>query len=420
MTLLSLPFWATLQAETDVVKPLTILGPENAVCAGKSVELKATGGQNFEFIWSPGNLFNFPDRSVVQVTVNQTTTVKVVRIHKINMSRDSAYFTIRINEKKTEIRGNTYICSGDSSFLKIDTKYTRPIWSTGERSYGIWVKTPGIYSVVANEGCIAVKGELFVSSKTKPVARIMPDRSTDLCLGQKVVLTSFSPDHPSWSTGETAKSIVVSTDKNITLTNSNECGVATEEISVKVRHVNAHFTTDEYKGEAPLKINFYNSSEKASRYSWYLNGQLFSEEQDPDLLLSEPGFYKVRLIAFNQWGCRSDMIYDHFQVTEPRDRVVQTPGAINDHVIFPNSFSPNGDGLNDEFAIQTRGVSHVEIRVFDRWGQLIYQEEGFSPMWSGKDKSGNEVSNGKYLLQVNYMEQNGDRNSITSTIHVIR
>ena len=234
VTLFSLSFWGTLQAETDVIKPLTIVGPENAVCAGQAVELKATGGQFFEFFWSPDNLFDFPHRDVVKVTVNQTTTVKVVRIHRVNMRRDSAFFTIRINKKKTEILGSNYICSGDSSYLKIDTKYTRPIWSTGERTHGIWAKTPGIYSVVANEGCLAVKGELFVSSKTKPVARIMPNRSTDLCLGQKVILQSFSPDNPSWSTGETSKSIVVSTDQNIILSNSNECGVASEGIDVRV------------------------------------------------------------------------------------------------------------------------------------------------------------------------------------------
>ena len=187
-----------------------------------------------------------------------------------------------------------------------------------------------------------------------------------------------------------------------------------------MRHVNAHFTTDNYKGEAPLKINFYNSSEKASRYAWYLNGQLFSEETNPQLLLSETGFYEVKLVAFNQWGCRSEMTYDHFRVNEPSAVVSQNPNGINDHVIYPNSFSPNGDGLNDEFEIQTHGVTHVEIRVFDRWGQLIYQEEGTQPIWNGKDKNGNEVTNGQYLLQVNYQILGGDRNSITSPIHVIR
>jgi len=51
-------------------------------------------------------------------------------------------------------------------------------------------------------------------------------------------------------------------------------------------------------------------------------------------------------------------------------------------IYFPNAFSPNGDGINDRFTLfgDTPNVEEIEsLRVFDRWGSLLFENNNFQP-----------------------------------------
>ncbi len=46
-------------------------------------------------------------------------------------------------------------------------------------------------------------------------------------------------------------------------------------------------------------------------------------------------------------------------------------------VFIPNSFTPNGDGLNDHFYVSGKGIARVKsMQVYNRWGQLVYESNG--------------------------------------------
>ncbi|HYG15705.1 MAG TPA: gliding motility-associated C-terminal domain-containing protein, partial [Bacteroidia bacterium] len=51
---------------------------------------------------------------------------------------------------------------------------------------------------------------------------------------------------------------------------------------------------------------------------------------------------------------------------------------------IPNAFSPNGDGLNDTFAITGENISHINLQVFNRWGERVFNGSGISPAWDGR------------------------------------
>lgn len=54
---------------------------------------------------------------------------------------------------------------------------------------------------------------------------------------------------------------------------------------------------------------------------------------------------------------------------------------------IPNAFSPNNDGLNDFWAIETRNVKQIDLKVFNRWGQLVYKSKDKNFKWKGNGES---------------------------------
>ncbi|MET4080115.1 gliding motility-associated-like protein [Pedobacter sp. UYP30] len=54
-------------------------------------------------------------------------------------------------------------------------------------------------------------------------------------------------------------------------------------------------------------------------------------------------------------------------------------------IIIPSAFSPNGDGVNDTWTIAAAGAfDHAKIKVFNRYGNLVYQNQGIFTSWDGK------------------------------------
>lgn len=54
-------------------------------------------------------------------------------------------------------------------------------------------------------------------------------------------------------------------------------------------------------------------------------------------------------------------------------------------VVIPNSFTPNGDGINDTWSIEgLNSYSESVTQVFNRYGNIIFQSKGYSKAWDGK------------------------------------
>lgn len=83
---------------------------------------------------------------------------------------------------------------------------------------------------------------------------------------------------------------------------------------------------------------------------------------------------------------------------------------------IPNAFTPNGDGINDNWNIPAIGVHPAfEIRVYGRFGQLVYFAKNAMQPWDGRLK-GSPLPMGVYFYQINL---NGERN-VKGSIMLIR
>jgi len=88
----------------------------------------------------------------------------------------------------------------------------------------------------------------------------------------------------------------------------------------------------------------------------------------------------------------SDTLIAHFKLKE----------IIPQTVYMPSSFTPNGDNLNDLFEVfHSETVVLGNVKVYDRWGQVMYNAESLDEKWDGK-VSGKPVMAGLYYFVVNY------------------
>lgn len=93
---------------------------------------------------------------------------------------------------------------------------------------------------------------------------------------------------------------------------------------------------------------------------------------------------------------------------------------------LPNVFTPNDDGVNDHFRPKKgwQFVDRIRFKVYNRWGQLVYETTDPEIMWDGTDKdSGNDLSAGTYFYDATiFLNKLEDEPSITKsgTIQLIR
>lgn len=75
----------------------------------------------------------------------------------------------------------------------------------------------------------------------------------------------------------------------------------------------------------------------------------------------------------------------------------------SDSLEIPNIFTPNGDGVNDEFYVKYNGLRTFQIWVYDRWGNKVYESTYADFRWNGKDiHTGALLADGNYPYVVEY------------------
>lgn len=149
-------------------------------------------------------------------------------------------------------------------------------------------------------------------------------------------------------------------------------------------------------------ISFSNisSGTRPLAYQWNFGTEAgtYVTTENPGYTYEAAGSYVVQLIATNGFGC-SDTAY-------------QTVVIEDDIVIYvPNSFTPNGDGVNESFYAQGIGIEEKDfsMMVFNRWGEKIFQSSSLSEAWNGKVNGNTLLDNETFIWKILYKSGSGDR-----------
>ena len=89
------------------------------------------------------------------------------------------------------------------------------------------------------------------------------------------------------------------------------------------------------------------------------------------------------------------------------------------NLYVPNAFTPNGDGKNELFTVVAPDLRNPELRIYDRWGELLYQTLNIDEGWDGTFK-GSPVPEGVYVFVVTGIGTEGDPLTRSGTVTVIR
>ncbi|MBQ3617588.1 MAG: PKD domain-containing protein [Bacteroidales bacterium] len=180
-------------------------------------------------------------------------------------------------------------------------------------------------------------------------------------------------------------------DYEVTLTAYGDCGAAST--TSKTIHVyaqpSAGFTQNAdtlYEGQA---LHLSSVSEGGAYYAWDFGDGKKSDEKHPVHNYEFGGTFTISLIVTSPNSC-SDTAFVKNAVT-----VIKSP-----IVVFPNAFTPDGDGLNDIFLPVHGDISQFKIFIFDKKGQLMYKGTDITEGWDGT-RNGHPCPTGVYVYKAN-------------------
>ena len=400
----------TLGIFIPVIKPkeITIVPANPEICLGENVQLQASFSGEGEIKWSPEQNISCLECKNPRVNPTSSTSYTITVTEKGCPSSKSVPISV-LQPPLMPLAVNPTICRGDSItlFLANPEPGVTYRWVSAQipnldatiARLRVAPTSNTTYSLTAQRGrCPSVTAQTTVNV-IQPADVTVP-AAQRVCPGQSVTLTA-SGSAPSgvqqsflwtWNNGQnsstgatlTVNNLRQSTVFNMTYTYGPNCGVVTKSVQVTVESVPAINGFVFNPAEAPMdgvvlgtavtvSAQLTPPSPSGVTYSWKANnesipGTASSVQHTPS---ADPTTYTLT-IKTNSGGCE-------VSATSPPIRVLQPEFDI------PNAFTPDGDENNDFFRVVFTGNIQIkELRVWNRWGQTVYNNDNGAQGWDGK------------------------------------
>lgn len=137
------------------------------------------------------------------------------------------------------------------------------------------------------------------------------------------------------------------------------------------------------------------------------DGQSFSSA-DFTMEFSNPGTYTIEQFVSTVNGC----------VDSTTAEVIVEPITL---AFVPNTFTPNEDDVNDSWKPILSYIKNYQVRIFDRWGDLLYYGDDIYKGWNGRvNNSGTMVKSGQYFYKIEYVDAQGVDKELYGTVNLVR
>lgn len=379
------------------------------VCEGQPVSLSAILGNGYK---SPQVQWQFGTDTITWNNLNGETGTSVA--FNSVQSSDSGWYRILVAENGNislpncriasaptpihvwlpqpfTVTSEAAVCEGDTLQLSVPAglayQWEGPNGFTSDQQVisfpDVTSDKAGTYNVIRTTrgGCYTQAQKMISVQKNDLIVSIASD--SVFCQGTQVTLDAANIGATyQWNTGAQTPTIMVDTPGNYQVIVNK--GVCQKTDSVSVREilkpvVNLGNDTTICYGE-PYTLNV--SYPDVTNYLWQDGTTV------PIYTVSQSGTYSVLLS--NQCGNATGVIH------------IKTEECANE-LLFPTAFSPNGDGMNDYFkAKKLLQITNYELRIFDRWGRLVFQTNDPDRGWDGTNH-GRFLPVGTYVWAAHYI-----------------
>ncbi|MBK9327903.1 MAG: gliding motility-associated C-terminal domain-containing protein [Sphingobacteriales bacterium] len=273
------------------------------------------------------------------------------------------------NQLNVNLGRDTFICTGANITLNatVAGNNIQYLWNTGEQTSTINVNAFGKYWVQVSSATCSVSDTIFIDEFAKPSPFVLGNDTSFCGSFSKTLFTGNVTT--SWSTGDTAASIIVTSPGIFFATISNQCGVASDTIRLEQFSLPVFDLGNDTTICEDITLSIGNGI--FTSVLWSTNDTINSVTVD------DAGLYTV--LVSNTNCSRSDSV-----------RVLKE--CLYD-VYLPTAFTPNNDGLNDILVPRASADSSVvlEFSIFNRWGERVFFSANFAPDdivkgWDGRYK----------------------------------
>jgi gliding motility-associated-like protein len=177
-------------------------------------------------------------------------------------------------------------------------------------------------------------------------------------------------------------------------TNPNTCNKRdTLRKTIRIKKLpTANFIFDPTVPIPNTPIHFTNKSQNADAYTWSFGDGTTSFEVNPNHLYRKTGSYRACLQARTLEGCA--------------DSVCKTVSAdVHTAIDIPTAFSPNGDGSNDILFVRGAAVETMNVKIYNRWGEKVFESNSIEKGWDGTYKGkAQEMDAYAYILTATFID----------------
>lgn len=399
--------------------------PTNTLCPDELVTLLATGSGgvgNYTYLWNRSiNDSNF----TVQAN---TETMVTIQVQDDNLCKSPEKEIVLRYYKilETDIMVSDYVvCPGDEVNIEVnpsfgDFNYTFQ-WSINgttiaDTSNAITINptSQNDVEVIVTDGCMQTSTETSIINISSPTLfDITPGETQHYCGSNEAQfqlnITEGRLNSCSWNFGDGTTNKVCGIiikhhyelaglyDLTFSATDNYGCDytrVIPKAVQINPQSLADFLVAPNIVTDLDNYVEVIDRSMYAENVTWTVNDEPWNHANylSLDRSLDE---YTITQTTTTQYGCNDVMT-----------KVLPIKPVLR--VFIPNSFSPNQDGINSLFmpVLYAADPSYFDFRVYDRWGELLFQTQDQTQGWDGTYK-GNPVPSSvySYIVKVRNLEK---------------
>ena len=336
--------------------------------------------------WSFSNGVVLTGSPVNNYYLNTGTYTATLIVGTLYGCQDTVTKTISINQSPTiTASADATICKGQSKQLNV-TGTTSYAWSPIDGSLNCISCTNPIakpltttYYVVTGTnsfGCTAI--DTVVITVAQPIDITVSPNDT-ICIGQSSQLSVTGATTYTWSPGLTLNNTTtafptatptLTTRYRVIGFDSYNCFQDTAYVTVAVgQYPTVNLGADKVLATGtPLPLVTTITNGPITKWTWGPTAATLSCNDCPTPIATIKREICYAVEVANLYKCTA------------RDTMCVKVFCENAQVFIPNAFTPDGDGVNDVLMVRAQGIRSVKnFRIFNRWGQLVFEKNNFNP-----------------------------------------